>query len=251
MSRKILIAAAAIVLLVGGAVFYLASSLDGIVKGLIEKSGSAATGTAVSVSSVEISLRDARASVDGLTIANPSGFSGDAISFGKISVAIDPDTISNPSVIHLKEVRIGAPSIRLVAAADGQTNLQALQANLKRDSAPAASEPAEKTASGQPIRLRIDRLEIGAASLEADLSAVGGKAYETKLPVIRRSNLGGAGGASPDVIARAVAEAIVSETVSAVARSEASQQLDKLIDKNLKGDAGNAAKGLVKGLLGE
>lgn len=249
MARKILIAAVVVALLIGGGVFYLASSLDGIVKNLIEENGSAATGTRVSVSSVEISLREARASVNGLTVGNPAGFSGDAISFGKITVALDPEELSDPSRIVLKQVSIGAPSIRLVAKADGNTNLQALQANLQKGGE-SAGKAAEESPAGEPIRLRIDRLEIGAASLQADLSAVGGKEYETKLPEIRRANLGGSKGASPDVIARAVAEAIVTETVTAVARSEASQQLDKLIDKNLKGDTGNAAKGLVKGLLG-
>jgi uncharacterized protein involved in outer membrane biogenesis len=255
MSRKVLISGVAVLLIVGGAVVYLASSLDGIVKSIIEKSGSEATGTAVRVSGVRISLRDARASIEGLTVANPEGFPGNVISFGEIKVAIDPASLVSREPVVLTEIRVGDPKVTLIVARGGRTNLQALQQNLNRGGrggrdGGAASAGGAKS-SGTPIRIRIDRFEIGQAVLAADLSGVGGKDYETKIPAVRRSNIGGAAGASPGRIAEVIAQAIVEETAAAVARSEATPHLDKLIDKNLKGGAAKAARGILGGLLGE
>ena len=128
----------------------------------------------------------------------------------------------------------------------GRSNLQALQDNINRSSgsAPAAS-------SGPPVRIEIRRFEVAGTKLSADVSAVGGKNYETNLAPVTRSNIGGSAGASPAEIAKVIVAAFVEATVSAVARTEAQHQLDKLIDKKLGGgDLGDAAKGLVDGLLG-
>lgn len=257
MLQKILISGVALLVVVGGAVFYLASSLDGIVENIIETKGSAATGTAVRVSGVHISLRDARASIDRLTVANPDGFPGDLISFGSITVSIDPASLVAREPIVLTEVRVDDPQVNLVVGTGGRTNLQALQQKLKRSGGGGGgggsddSGGAVAKSTRTPIRIRIDRLEIGQAALSADLAAVGGKNYETKIAAVQRRNLGGAAGASPGRIAEIIAQAIVQETASAVARSEAKNELGKLIDKNLKGGAAEAARGLLGGLLGK
>ncbi|MFP6665486.1 MAG: hypothetical protein VCC00_14940 [Deltaproteobacteria bacterium] len=263
MLQKILISGVALLVVVGGAVFYLASSLDGIVENIIETKGSAATGTAVRVSGVHISLRDARASIDRLTVANPDGFPGDLISFGSITVSIDPASLVAREPIVLTEVRVDDPQVNLVVGTGGRTNLQALQQKLKRSGSGSGSGSggggggsddsggAVAKSTRTPIRIRIDRLEIGQAALSADLAAVGGKNYETKIAAVQRRNLGGAAGASPGRIAEIIAQAIVQETASAVARSEAKNELGKLIDKNLKGGAAEAARGLLGGLLGK
>lgn len=248
MFRRVLITGAVLLIVVGAAVFYLASSLDGIVGSIIEKSGSAATGTAVRVSGLHISLRDARASIDELTVANPDGFGGNAIAFGAITVAIDPASLVSRKPIVLTEVRVGDPKVNVVVGKGGRTNLQALEQKLGQGG---GSGGGAAKSSGTPIRIRIDRLAIGQASLSADLSAVDGKNYETKIAAVQRRDLGGAGGASPGQIAEIIAQAIVEETATAVARSEAKHQLDKLIDKNLKGDTAEAARGVLGGLFGK
>ena len=54
---------------------------------------SRALGTTVRVSDVKISLKEAKGSIAGLTVANPSGFSGEAISFQDIVIGIDPASL--------------------------------------------------------------------------------------------------------------------------------------------------------------
>ncbi|MEO2166609.1 MAG: YqgE/AlgH family protein, partial [bacterium] len=164
------------------------------------------------------------------------------------SLGIDPASLVSRKPIVLTEVRVGDPKVNVVVGKGGRTNLQALEQKLGQGG---GSGGGAAKSSGTPIRIRIDRLAIGQASLSADLSAVDGKNYETKIAAVQRRDLGGAGGASPGQIAEIIAQAIVEETATAVARSEAKHQLDKLIDKNLKGDTAEAARGVLGGLFGK
>ena len=79
MSRNLVVGVVIVLVAVGAAIYYFVSSVDEIVARAIESNGSAVTGTTVSGSGVRISLRDAKGSIRGLRIANPDGFSGDAV----------------------------------------------------------------------------------------------------------------------------------------------------------------------------
>ena len=252
MFRKLAIAAVVVLLLIAGGLYYFLSSLNELVASAIESSGSEVTGTRVSVSGVDISLREGRGSIRGLRIANPAGFSGDAVSFSDITIVIDTSSLTSGSPIVLSRVEVQKPVVNLVLAADGSTNLQTLQKNIEShtssDKPPATSE--NKSSGGAPTLLRIDKLEIDSAHLLADVSAVGGKNYEANLPALRRSNLGGARGATPGVIGQTVLREFVTEVAESIARSEAKHQINKLIDDKVGGEVGEAAKGLVGELFG-
>lgn len=248
--RKLGMVLVVLVLLAGGGLYYLANSIDGIVASLIEKSGSSALGTTVRVSDVKISLKEAKGSIAGLTVANPSGFSGEAISFQDIVIGIDPASLLSRKPIVITEVTVRSPSVNLVLGANGSTNIQALLANVSGSS----SKPAPSTdasAGSSDLRLRINRLEIADASLAADLSAVGGKNFSTKIPALRQSNVGGGSGAAPDALATTIAKVYVSKVGESVARAEAAKQVNKLVDKHLGGEAGEAAKGILGNILGQ
>lgn len=246
MSRKLVLVGLVVVVAIAAAVYYFLASVDEIVARAIESNGSAVTGTTVSVSGVSISLRDAKGSIRGLRIGNPRGFSGDAVSFRHITIGIDPASLVAREPIVLTEVRVADPSVNLVLDSSGRSNLQALQANIK-----GSDGSGQASSSGPPVRIGIRRFEVAGTKLSADVSAVGGKNYETNLSPVNRSNIGGSAGASPAEIAKVIVGAFVEATVAAVARTEAQHQLDKLIDKKLgAGQVGDAAKGLVDGLLG-
>ncbi|MGD8733207.1 MAG: hypothetical protein PVI08_01890, partial [Gammaproteobacteria bacterium] len=75
-------------------VYWLASNLDSIVAGAIEKAGSQATGVPVAVSGVSISLKEGSGEIRGLTVGNPPGFDSDyALKLGSISMTIDTGSI--------------------------------------------------------------------------------------------------------------------------------------------------------------
>lgn len=247
MSRNRILGLVVGLVVVAAGIYYFFASVDGIVARAIETNGSAVTGTSVSVSGVRISLRDAKGSIRGLRIGNPEGFSGDAVSFRDITIAIDPASLISRAPIVLTQVRVQDPEVNLVLDANGRSNLQVIERNVNRSGGGSAG-----SAGGPPTRIGIRRLEIAGAKLRADVSAVGGKNYESTLSAVNRSNIGGSSGATPGQVAKVILAAFVEETVAAVARSEAQHQLDKLIDNKLGGGAvGDAAKGIVDGLLGE
>ena len=74
-TRIAIIAGAGLLFLAAVAVYLLLSNLDSLVERGIEKFGSEAAGTKVSVDRVAIDLRQGRGSILGLTVANPPGFS--------------------------------------------------------------------------------------------------------------------------------------------------------------------------------
>ena len=238
-----------LVLLAGTGLYYLANSIDRIVASLIEKSGAYALGTTVRVSDVRISLKEAKGSISGLTVANPSGFSGEAISFQDIVIRIDPASILSREPIVITEVTVRSPSVNLVLGANGSTNIQALLADDSGSSS--KPSPSTDTSAGSSSRLRINRLEIADTSLAADLSAVGGKNFSTTIPALRQSNVGGGSGAAPYALATTIAKVYVSKVGESVALAEAEKQVNKLVDKHLGGDAGKAAKGLLGNILGQ
>ena len=93
MKKAILIIVALVIVVVGGAIWFTISNLDSIVKEVIETAGTKTVGAKVGVGSVNISLKDGKATINNLTVANPAGFSSDpAVSFGELTVDIDYKT---------------------------------------------------------------------------------------------------------------------------------------------------------------
>ncbi|TNE36601.1 MAG: hypothetical protein EP347_10695, partial [Alphaproteobacteria bacterium] len=74
MGKKIAIGVGVFVVLIAAGVFFLTSNLDGLVKNLVEKYGSEATGTKVALGSVAIDLTGGAVTLGELSVANPAGF---------------------------------------------------------------------------------------------------------------------------------------------------------------------------------
>jgi hypothetical protein len=251
--RSVFLGLVVLVVLAGVfASYYVYSSLDGIVKAAIERYGSEILGTPVRVASVSIQLGEGRGSIHGLRIANPRGFaSGDAVSFGEITLDLDVDSLRARDPIVISLVRVGEPFVLLATDAEGYTNLQAIQENTASYAGSGmATESDPEPSEGPPILLVIRRLSIAGGRVAADLTATGGKATEVKLPPLNLSKVGGSKGASPGELGTQVATAFVESTLTAVARSQIHKQLDGLIDQKLEGEEAKAAKGVLRGLLG-
>jgi len=245
-SRNLVLGALAVFVVIGAAIYTFLTSVDEIVARAIESNGSSVTGSRVTVSGVSISLREAKGSIRGLRVANPKGFPGDAVSLRHIAITIDPASLVARDPIVLTAIRVQEPSVNVVLDAAGRNNLQVMQDNVK-----SYRESGETTSGGSSNRIRIGRLEIAAAKLSADVSAIGGKNYDTTLAPVNRSDIGGRSGAPPGEIANLIVRAFVGEMVEAVVRTEAQHQIDTLIDKKLgTGGAGDAAKSIVDGILG-
>lgn len=237
--KKILIGVGVLVTVIIGAFVFLLSSLDTIVKKVIEDVGSQVTGVKVSVGGVKISLSEGKGSISGLTIANPPGFSSDpAIRLGEISLALDTGSVSkNPVVV--KDVTIASPFIGYEMASGG-SNIDAIQKNVKAFAAKqggAKPEPAKPASKEEEKKLVIERLAITGGQVKLAAGGIPGADGTAKLSDIVLTNIGkDSGGASSAQVAQKVLDSLVNGALKSATSFG-----------NLLGGVGDKAKALVPG----
>jgi cell division protein FtsN len=235
--KKLAIAGAVIVLLVGGAVFLLMDNLDAIVKKIIEKAGTAAVETPVTVDRVKISLSEGSAAIGGLAVQNPAGFSNDkAMRLGELMAQVDAQT----QVI--RKIRVAEP-VFLFEEKAGKTNFQVLQDTLaakKKSSAPSSSD--EKADDKEKTEIRIDRIEIE----KARVRLVSDLLKEEEQLVLDKLVLKNISGTSDQV-----AQQILSQLAEKVASSATRRLLKEKVKEKVGEKGGKQVKSLVDSLLGD
>lgn len=229
--RKLLLIAAAIVLLVAAAFAFLWTNLDGIVKNAIERYGSQAIGTSVRVKGVSLQPAKGKGAITGLTVANPRGYSAPhIISLGAISVRISPRTVTaNPVVID--DIRITSPLVVYEMNDDRIANVDVLKKNVGADK---PSPPSSKAGKSGDKRIRIRQLVIENAKAEIRIASLGDKPRTVALSRIAMTNVGGTNGAPPDAVAKEIATAILTEVSKAVGKAGAERLLEKGLERMLK-----------------
>ena len=243
--RLVLVAAVTTLVLVAGVLVVL-WSLDSIVKGAIERYGSAATKVAVHADSVALSLLGGSAAISDLTVANPSGFSSaNVFRLSKIQLLLELGTIrSNPFIID--EIAIVGPEVQFELDQNGESNVDVIRRNLAQfraasggpraspggsQATPAPKEPADAQ------RFVIKKLSIQAAQLVIDTSALGGERRVVKLPDTEETNIGArSGGATGSEVAAAVARVLARDVAATVAAA----QVERALEKRVGGEAGKA-----------
>jgi uncharacterized protein involved in outer membrane biogenesis len=242
--KKLLIAAIVIiVVLIAAAVLLLFSNLDKLVAKGIEKYGSEATGTRVSVSGVHISLREGRGSIRGLRVASPDGFKvRTVLALEGITVAVDIKSVREDPIV-IGEIRIKAPVVNAEITKTGDSNIEELRKHVK---ARAGASGGERGDSGTATKkLRVERFVFEEGRIEVDATALGLEKKTIVLPEIRLHDVGGAGGAAPEEIAAVILKAVAGKATSEIAGSE----VDRLIKERLGGSTADKAKGLIEKIL--
>lgn len=148
------------VLVMAGAAMYM--NLGGAVKGLIEREGSAAVGTKVSVGGLDISLPEKSAKMGAFSIENPKGFAGGLLKARSISIAVGDVT---QEVVTLNEVDVEGLQMTY-AFGKGGTNFDAVRNNMK------ASDKTAKSSTPAP-KLIIKKLKIRNAELIPAIEGLG------------------------------------------------------------------------------
>ena len=236
-----------LLLLIGGGVagYFFYNSLGALVKAQIEEQGSAALGTRVRVGSVSISATTGEGSIRGLRVENPAGFpAGDAFSLGEITLAIDISTLTSSPIV-VKSISIASPSVTATLDEQGRTNLDVIRKNAESQGGSGSSSPSSESSEGFDVLIRIDRVTSTGGSVAADLTALGGKPVTVEFSDLDLRSVGGKSGSPPAAVGSTIAVAFARAVGTAIARSGA----DKLIDKYLEGEAGGAAKELLKRFL--
>lgn len=237
----------AAVLAVG--VLVLVARLDDIVRGFIERRGSALTGTAVRIESMEISLASGRATLRGLTVANPPGFtSPNLLSLEAVEVGVEVGSLlADPLVIDA--IHIVAPRVFYEVNADGTANIDVIRRNVEAQrgtstegaaaTTPAATTPAARPRRGRDAggrKLIIHLLELREG--EVHLAGNGGQRTE-ELPPFELTAIGvKQGGVPPAEVGRIILVAVARDVAIAVAADE----LEKAVGKHLGGLLGDVVK---------
>lgn len=250
--RKILTGIGILVVVIAVAFFFVWKNLDSIVKTAIETYGSEATQTAVHVRSVKLDLKDGRATITGLSVANPKGFTDpDIFKLGVISTKVDTSTINkNPIVID--EIHIGAPSVVYEINKAGVSNVDVLKKNLGVGAG--GSKSASSGSSGEGRRMIIRRIVVDGTSAKVRIAALGGKELSVSLPTIVMTDVGKkSGGATATEVARQLSDRMLGNVKGAVTKIGVDRYLGKSADaiKAQMKNAGGAAGGMLKGLLGQ
>lgn len=229
----------------------LVQNLDGIIKQVVEATGSEVTGTRVSLGGAKFTLTEGRGELQGLSIANPSGFSSKNIfEMDTVAIQVDPTSLTG-SVIVIDEVTIDGA--RLLAEQKGlTTNLKALMENM--DTGEEAPPPEEGSAAD--VRLMLAKFNF--VNIQASLLTEQWGEQNLTLPPIRLQNLGDREtGLTPTELANQITGTLVKQTQRAVAdrlaqlaQDAAKEELGKQLDKNLdEDDKKNLDK--VKSLFGK
>lgn len=224
--RKTLVTIIAIlVIAVVAAVFYVFSNLDAIVKAAIEQHGSAAVQTSVRVDNVAVKLTEGAAAIQGLTVANPDGFSlPQAFSLGEIAVDIDLDNTSKER-IAIEAINIAAPQIFYEINAQRQGSLNILKDNLAKGvGADSTQGDTQSSSEAAPVKLDISRFELKQASLHAKVVPLKDKTYDLMLPALVLRNLSG----TPDQIARQILDKLIDHAKQEIKKQGLDQELDEL-----------------------
>ncbi len=224
----------AVLLFIAGSVIYVLTNLNSIVKQAIEKYGSEATKTTVSVSSVDIKLAAGQGAIRGLDVANPTGFTAPSIfRLHNIAIRIDVKSVTKTPIV-IQDIRITAPEVFYEMNKSGASNLDSLTKNLQSSQGEEQKQPAEKKAKGKEVRLFIRKLTLEQGKVEARIAALGDKPIMLDLPRLELTDIGRNGGATPSDVAKTVATALAEETARVVARSQGEKYMRKGAEDLLK-----------------
>jgi hypothetical protein len=192
---------------------YGARRIDGVVATLVERHGSALTGTDVEVDGVDVALTAGRAALAGITIDNPQGYETDyAVRIDRADVALDVSSLPG-DVPVIEELTLDGALIH-AEQRDAATNLTDIQ----RHATAAPAEPSPP--AGEPGRIVIERFRL----TNARVQLVSEHLSEPEELVLRDVVVEGIGSGSGGVTYSEAAEAMLAPVLAA-ARNAASERL--------------------------
>ncbi|MDM7926709.1 MAG: hypothetical protein QUS35_11900 [bacterium] len=200
--------------------------------------------------SVHIGLKEGRAAVRGLTVANPGGFNGkNAFTLGEIGAAIDVRSITEDVKI-IDSIMVLEPEILAEMNEDRTFNLNVILGNLSRS----ASSSKEKTGARnteeadqrrvtkeEPL-LIIRNILFRNGVIRGRLEFGGDRETVLRLPTVHMRNLGAPDGATPTELTRQIigelsrrALAEVRKKAVSAAKDRAKNEAESAVRKKILG----------------
>ena len=247
-----------LVLALAGLVVLGIVGFNGIARRAIESGGSYALGVETKVDSVRIGLFSGRFGLNGLRVANPSGYtSPHFLSLGSGDVAVDAQSVGQP-VLKVPSLALADIDVHLQKR-EGASNYQVILDHVKQvsdrlggggGSSSGGGGGSSGGSSGGGTKLVIGRLTIRNVKVHADLLGAGGavgqalnSATSVTLPIdeIALENVGqtGTGVGGTGVTVGQLASIIVQAVLGAAAEKGAG-----ILPGDLLGDLGGQLAGL-------
>jgi len=247
MLRGLLIGLLVVVVVVGGAIFFLFSNIGKIIKEAVEDVGPRVTQTSVTLSEAEVDVTEGRAALRGLDIGNPKGFETDyAFKLGAISVTIDTGSIGGDTIV-IKEIVVDKPAVTYeYDFSAGTSNIETIQKNAESFAAAAGGGGGGSSggSSSEGPKLVIENLYVRGAEVAVSAKGFAGKKASQTLPEIHLTDIGkDEGGATPAEVAQEVIAAITDKIGGFMAGMDLGKMLDIDIGKTLEG----VTKGITEG----
>ena len=254
-----------VVVFVGLSLYLTANNLNSLVKQAVEQVGTETLQTKVSLVSADISLTEARATLSGLTIHNPPGFTAENIfELGEIGLDLNLEAMLD-KVVDISEIKVNG--LRVVAEQKGtstniQTLLNTVSGSGKTEAKPADSKSPDN--ASPDVLMKVGKFEFADSTVTLVTEKWGEQ--QIPLPAITLQKLGGDKGVPPDQLSQVVISRLlkdvnraVEKKMKALVKEKAKEKLeekeDELKDKyrsELKdklGDDADQVEGSLKSLL--
>lgn len=214
--KKLILILLVIVAVIGAGLLLLGGKIDELIAQEIERHGSAALGTEVSVTNVVTDIGAGSATIQGFTIANPDGFAAqNAIEIASFVAAVDYSS-QEIELIEIENPTINAELL------DGRSNFQTLLNNI-----PESEDAASSGEEAESIELTIKKLVVKQAQVNmlARDTELGEQSFTMADLVI--SNLSG----TPEQISKQIATLLSKHISGQVTRHLAGQVKEQVLEK--------------------
>ena len=234
--------------IVGGTTYWLSNNMNTLLANELPPRLTGLVGSRVAIDSIDLSLIEGRLEINGLSIANPNGFSPqNAIRFKSLALEIDVLSLFS-SPITINRFALVEPEVLVEVHTDLQTNINQIINNLKSNqpSQPNHDQaPTEANANQRTFKLiRIDNFIIDQAQLTLDLSAFQQRSQTLRLPALSIEPIGQPDGVPVDDVARLVLLALLED-----AKKQASEAARDAAEDKAKESLEKKARDLLKGLF--
>jgi uncharacterized protein involved in outer membrane biogenesis len=248
--KKIIIILGVVLVLAIVALVVVGAFLDRIVKAGVESVAPGITQTTVTLEGVSLSPLSGSASLKGLVVGNPQGYTApQAIRLGMAAVKLQPSSLLGDKVI-LHSIEIREPEITFAGNPLGDNNLKKILDNVQAKASADASATNAPGAKGAGKKLQVDDFLISGAKVHAQIrTPILTKEISITLPDIHLTNLGqGPEGITPAELTQQVMSQITASTIKSLGDSVSGLGKDLLED--VKKNPADAVKKITKGIDG-
>jgi uncharacterized protein involved in outer membrane biogenesis len=220
-----------------------------LIKAVVQKAGSRATGTEVTLDAAKLGLLTGSARLSGLRVANPDGFDTDsAFDLASLSLRVRLPTVLEDTVV-IEEVVIDGPVITYEQGRTG-SNLDAIRkhaAGQADDRNGRDEEGDEGGDTGPGKKVIIEHLYLRDGEVHAAATGIEGRTVTAELPEIHLQDLGkDRGGLDADALVAVVLEAVGERVAKAAQEEGVGRAVDDVRERlDQEGGVGGAVEGLL------